>query len=120
MKQPGPDHPIAVEPFAGIVSVWVNGVEMARSESALVIAESVYPAVYYIPRSDIAMDHFRRSQKVTHCPYKGDAAHFSVTADGQDTEDVAWYYETPYDGVAGIAGHVAFYRDLAEITAEPG
>ena len=120
MKKPGPDHPIAVEPFAGKVSVFVNGVEVARSEAALAMSEASYPAVYYIPPGDVAMDRFQRSRKTTHCPYKGDAVHFSVTAGNDTVADAAWSYETPFDGVAEIAGHIAFYRDRADVVTEPG
>jgi uncharacterized protein (DUF427 family) len=30
--------------------------------------------------------------------------------------DLIWTYEQPYDAVAEIAGHVAFYANRAEVT----
>ncbi len=116
MKIPGPDHPISVEPFAGTVSVTIAGVELARSERALAMQEASYPTVYYLPREDVAMEMVRISHKVTHCPYKGDAAHYCVCVAGQDVEDAAWSFEAPYEAVAGISGHLAFYAGKAEVS----
>lgn len=118
MKIPGPDHPISIEPFDGTVSVTVDGVEIARSDRALAMQEASYPTVFYVPRDDIAMDAALRSQKVTHCPYKGDAAHFSIAVAGETVENAAWSYEAPFGAVAGIAGHLAFYAGKADIKSE--
>ena len=119
MKSPGPDHPIVIEPFSGPASVSVGNVEIARSGSALALSEASYPVVYYLPRGDVAMDLVQRSGKVTHCPYKGDAAHFTIHADGKTVEDVAWSYEQPYGAVAAIGEFLAFFPDKVDITAKP-
>jgi uncharacterized protein (DUF427 family) len=120
MKIPGPDHPIVIEPFSGTVSVSVGNVEIARSGSALALSEAGYPEVYYLPRNDVAMERFQLSEKLTHCPYKGDAAHFSVDVDGEATDNAAWSYEQPYGAVAAIGEYLAFYTDRVELTAMPG
>jgi uncharacterized protein (DUF427 family) len=117
MKTPGPDHPISIEPFDGTVSVSVGGVEIARSDRALAMQEAHYPAVYYVPREDVSMHVAQRSPKVTHCPHKGDAAHFSIAVADETVEDAAWSYETPFDAMAGIAGHLAFYTGKADVKA---
>jgi uncharacterized protein (DUF427 family) len=119
MKTPGPDHPITVEPFGGTVRVTAGGQEIARSANALAMREASYPTVYYLPRCDVAMEHFQASDRQTHCPYKGDAAYFSALVDGQALENIAWSYEDPFPAVSAIAGHLAFYADKAEICAEP-
>ena len=119
MKVPGLDHPITTEPFSGSVSVMLNNVEIARSDGALALSEASYPTVYYIPRNDVAMDRFQRSDKVTYCPYKGDAAHFNANAGGEVIENAAWSYEQPYGAVVEIGEYLAFYADKAEITAIP-
>ena len=56
-----------------------------------------------------------RSDTTTYCPYKGDASYYAVTAAGDTIDDVIWTYEQPYPAVAGIAGHVAFYPDKADV-----
>ncbi len=56
------------------------------------------------------------SDHATYCPFKGDAAHYSLEVAGQTHENAAWTYEKPYEAVADIAGHVAFYPNVAEVT----
>ena len=116
MKHPGPDHPISIAPADGVVIVSVNGIELARSEMALALSEASYQTVYYIPREDIEMSCLIQGDRRTHCPYKGDATHFDVATGDERLENAAWSYETPFETMAAIAGHVAFYRDRVDIS----
>ena len=50
----------------------------------------------------------------THCPYKGDAAYFTIEADGQTAENAVWYYDDPYPAVSEIRDHVAFYANRVD------
>ena len=69
---------------------------------------------------DVDQALLERTTSQTYCPYKGDASYYTVKApDGSTEKDVVWTYEHPYPSVAEIAGHVAFYRDRAEITIDP-
>lgn len=119
MKIPGPDHPITIEPYRGRVCVRSGPDEVARTERALALREASYPTVFYIPRDDIRIETLKRSDTVTHCPYKGDAAHYSLAMDGRDVENAAWSYEEPYDAVSEIGSHLAFYAGKVEISVEP-
>jgi uncharacterized protein (DUF427 family) len=117
--EPTAAHPITVAPTAGHVTVRINGELVADSRGALTLQESTYPAVQYIPISDVDEKLLVRTDTSTYCPYKGDASYYSVaTAAGATVEDVIWVYEQPYPSVAPIAGHLAFYPDRAEITVE--
>ena len=115
MKQPNPDHPITVVPNPHRVRVLVGGVIVAETTRALTLKEAALPAVQYIPREDVAMDLLERSSRKTHCPYKGDASYWDVTAGGLRARDAVWGYETPFDAVKNIAGHLAFYPHKVEI-----
>ena len=44
--------------------------------------EARYPAVQYIPRKDVDMTLFARTESATYCPYKGDASYFSIPVGG--------------------------------------
>src|SRR5918997_6112617 len=109
MKTPGPDHPITIEPNAHRVRVVLGGVIVAETTRALTLKEATLPPVQYIPREDVEMDLLERSSRKTHCPYKGDASYWDVTAGGIRARDAVWSYETPFPAVEQIAGHVAFY-----------
>ncbi|HZZ96193.1 MAG TPA: DUF427 domain-containing protein [Jatrophihabitantaceae bacterium] len=115
-KFPGPDHPITVEPTPARVVVRVAGRVLADTDKALTLREASYPAVQYVPLAAIDQDAIRHTDTHTYCPYKGDASYYTIaTADGELT-DAIWTYEQPYDAVADIAGHAAFYPDQVEIT----
>jgi uncharacterized protein (DUF427 family) len=114
MKIPDASHPITIDHVPGVVRVIFEGHEIADSDDVLVLREADYPPVYYFPRDSVQMPFLRRTDKVTHCPYKGDAAYFTIYRDRQIIENAAWSYETPYSAVGAIAGRVAFYPEHVE------
>ena len=114
--QPGPQHPITVEPAAARITVTAGGTPVADTTAALALQEAKYPIVYYIPLADVRSDVLKPSDHTTYCPFKGDASYYSIaTADGELT-DAVWYYREPYPAVAAIAGHVAFYANRVDIS----
>jgi len=115
MKLPGPDHPITITANPKRVRVSIGDTVIAETTHALTLKEAKYPAVQYVPREDAKMELLQRTDRVTHCPYKGDASYFSVHADGKVVENSIWTYETPFPAMAQIAGHLAFYPDKMKI-----
>jgi len=75
IKIPGPDHPIAIERHTGRIVVTLGGETIADSRDALTLREASYPAVWYIPRKDVAMAALERSAHTSYCPYKGEASY---------------------------------------------
>ncbi len=118
MKQPSPDHPISIEANPHRVRVLIGGVIVAETTRALTLKEASLPSVQYIPREDVAMDLLDRSRRTTHCPYKGDASYWDVTAGGVRARDAVWAYESPFPAVGRIAGHVAFYPQKVDAIEE--
>lgn len=115
---PGPDHPITVEPNGARVVVRIGNKVLADTKNALTLRESSYPSVQYIPRKDVDLSQLERSDHSTYCPYKGDASYYSIPALGDKGANAVWTYEAPYDAVAGIKDHVAFYANRAGLTIE--
>jgi uncharacterized protein (DUF427 family) len=115
MKLPGPDHPISITANPKRVRVSAGGVVIADTTQALTLKEASYPAVQYVPREDANLALLARTDRVTHCPYKGDANYFSIKADGKVIENSIWTYETPFPAMAEISGHLAFYPDRVKI-----
>ncbi len=115
MKIPGPDHPITVIPNPKRVRISVGGDIIAETTRALTLREAKYPAVQYIPREDAVSSKLQRTDHSTYCPYKGDASYFSIVSGGKTLENAIWTYETPYDSVKEITGHLAFYPDKVTI-----
>jgi uncharacterized protein (DUF427 family) len=115
MRLPGPDHPITITANPKRVRVLLDGVVIAESSNALKLKEASYPPVNYVPREDTNMSLLARTERVTHCPYKGDANYFSIVADGKTVENAIWTYETPFPAMTEITGHLAFYPDKVKI-----
>jgi uncharacterized protein (DUF427 family) len=111
VKIPGPDHPITIQPNQGRVIVTLGDQVIADTREALTLLEASYPPMQYIPRKDVDMTALIRSATTTYCPYKGEASYFSIPAGGERSVDAIWTYELPYDAVAEIKDHLAFYPD---------
>jgi uncharacterized protein (DUF427 family) len=116
--QPGPEHPITVEPNPARVVVSVAGRVVADTRHALTLREATYPAVQYIPRGDVDLSMLERTGHATYCPYKGECAYYSIPAGGPRSVNAVWTYEAPYDAVARIKDHVAFYPDRVDAIEE--
>jgi len=117
---PGPEHPITVAPTDEHVVVRLGDAVVADTTSALKLREASYPPVYYVPLADVDRSMLVASETETYCPFKGDASYWSVRTPGATAEDAVWTYEQPYDAVAEIAGHVAFYPTRVEVDVQPG
>jgi uncharacterized protein (DUF427 family) len=111
IKTPGPDHPITITPSREHVVVRAGGKVIADSRDALSLQEANYPAVLYIPRQDVDMKLLERTTHSTYCPYKGDCSYYSIPTGGERATNAVWTYESPYDAVAEIKDHLAFYPD---------
>lgn len=114
---PGPDHPITITPAGTTVTVSWGDRVIAKTDDALVLQESAYRPVHYLPFDAVDPDVLRASSHATYCPYKGDASYYSLVDGDQVAENAVWCYVAPYDAVSEIAGRVAFYPHQVEITA---
>ncbi|WP_027818728.1 DUF427 domain-containing protein [Paraburkholderia bannensis] len=114
VKIPGPDHPITIERNPSRVVVKVAGKTVADTRRALVLREANYPGVIYVPREDADMALLARTDHRTYCPYKGDCSYYSIVPGGERSINAIWTYEAPYDAVAQIKDHLAFYPDRVD------
>ncbi|WP_321877528.1 DUF427 domain-containing protein [Paraburkholderia bannensis] len=118
VKIPGPDHPITIERNPSRVVVKVAGRTVADTRRALVLREANYPGVIYVPREDADMALLARTDHSTYCPYKGDCSYYSIVPGGERSINAIWTYEAPYDAVAQIKDHLAFYPDRVDSIEE--
>jgi uncharacterized protein (DUF427 family) len=117
MKIPGPDHPITITPSANRIRAAFDDHVIADSLGALVLKESTYPEVIYFPRIDVEMGFLTKTDRSTHCPYKGDASYFSLHMDGEVRENAVWSYEAPFPAMHEIKNFVAFYPNQVKVYA---
>ena len=117
MKVPGPDHPITITASEERMRARFEGHVIADSARALTLKEAGYPPVTYFPREDVAMEYMAPTEKVTYCPYKGEAHYFTLMMDGRFAENAIWTYEEPYPAMEAIRERVAFYPNQVEVYA---
>lgn len=95
--------------------VELDGTVIADTTEALTLQESTYPAVQYLPVAAVDAAVLQGSDHHSYCPFKGEADYFHLGRNGEQGNSV-WIYRSPYDAVAEIKDHVAFYPDKVTIT----
>ena len=104
-------HHITFGDSPGSVRVVFNGETIAETQNAIILKEGAIPPVYYIPPEDVRQDVLTKTDRITHCPFKGDASYWSIQVGDKVSENSIWVYEQPFDQVSQIKGHMAFYSD---------
>jgi len=104
-----------------------QGQAVADSSKVLVMYETRLAPVFYFPREDVRMDLLAKSDRRTHCPFKGNASYWTIRVGSRSAEDAAWSYEAPYDESSIVKEYVAFdwpaidqwYADDTQIVEQP-
>lgn len=106
-----PHYQLDIVPSHSLHQLILNEAVIAASDRALVVCEQALRNVLYIPREDILVPISRMNGQSSYCPFKGTATYWRLDANGQNCDHVAWSYDLPYDEVASLKGHLAFYLD---------
>ena len=104
-----------------------RGETIADSNAVLVMHETRLAPVFYFPRGDVRMDFLTKSDRTTHCPFKGNASYWTIRVGEKSVENGAWSYETPYDESSSVEKYIAFdwqaidtwYADDTVIAEQP-
>ena len=99
---------IKISPAEGTWVVRAGGAVLGESTRALELVEEGYSPIIYFPRDDIAMAFLDRTEMTTTCPFKGDAAYYSIVSKSKTYENAVWTYEDPKADAAQIKDHLAF------------
>ena len=114
-------HQITITPIDRHVEVTLGGEQVASSDRALLLEETGSPDRYYLPADDVRTDLLKATSTTSTCPFKGEAAYWSVEAGGRIHDDVVWSYETPIAESEQITGLLCFYTERGvEVTATAG
>jgi acyl-CoA thioesterase-2 len=110
-----PNYRIDISPFPNPVRVRLGDLVLAETKRAILVEETDHKPVLYVPEEDVFDELFGPTDHHTVCPFKGQASYRSLVGDGVLEDNVLWYYPEPFDEVAGIAGHVAFYDNRVRV-----
>lgn len=88
--------------------VFATGAIYAETDKALVVTEAGHDPVIYVPRDDVAMAFFDKSDKTSESSESGIASYYSIETKSRVLKDVAWSFEDPTEAAASIRGYLAF------------
>ncbi|WP_309572769.1 DUF427 domain-containing protein [Deinococcus sp.] len=89
-----------------------NGTVIAQSDDTVVVEGN-----HYFPAHSVKAEYLKVSPTRSTCPWKGEASYHTLSVDGQENKDAAWYYPQPKDAAQQITGRVAFWKGV-QVTAE--
>lgn len=87
-------------------AIWNNEI-VAESDDTVVVEGN-----HYFPLHSVKRAFLKPSEKTSFCPWKGTASYYSLTVNGAENADAAWYYAAPKDAAKQIDGRVAFWRGV--------
>ena len=107
----GPKHRLLQTPFPRRVHAEFAGATVFDTIEGALLHESNMLAKLYVPQSDVDMSLLEGTDTTTHCPFKGDAAYWSVHVGDRVAEDAVWAYPHPIDAAPWLEGRMSFYWD---------
>ena len=84
-----------------------RGTVIAESDDTVVVEGN-----HYFPESAVHLQFLRDSDTHSVCPWKGTASYYTVSVDGQESPDAAWYYPQPKEAASQIEGRIAFWKGV--------
>ncbi|XRQ14187.1 DUF427 domain-containing protein [Actinomadura welshii] len=105
----GPKHRLLMHDFPRRVRARFGGETVLNTERGRLLHETGLLPVLYVPEEDVRADLLEETDHSTHCPFKGDAAYWTVRAGGRAAENAVWAYPEPMPAAAWLRGFMAFY-----------
>jgi uncharacterized protein (DUF427 family) len=84
-----------------------NGQVIAESDDTVVVEGN-----HYFPEDAVRSEVLVPSPTTSVCHWKGTASYYTLSVDGQQNPDAAWYYPEPKDAAAEIKDRVAFWKGV--------
>jgi uncharacterized protein (DUF427 family) len=100
------------------VVVELDGHVLADTHAPVILYETGHVPRHYLPATDVRLDLLERSERVTHCPYKGSTVYYHARVGERVERDVAWSYPTPFPESIAIAGMICFPADRVQLTVD--
>lgn len=102
-------RPPRLAPDEREVTVFWDGVEVARTRNAVRVLETAHPPSFYLPWRDVARHLFQAAPGSSFCEWKGPASYWSLRDGRRQLDAVAWSYPHPLAGAESLADCVALY-----------
>jgi uncharacterized protein (DUF427 family) len=109
-----PAHRIYFADFLPRVRAVIDGRTVLDTTRGKLLYESGIHPRFYAPVEDFDAEVLARTDHSTHCPFKGDASYWSVTAGGTSHENAVWAYESPIAEASWLDGYASLYPGKAD------
>jgi len=110
----GPEHLLLFEDYPRRMRALLGGETVVDSERGKLLFESNIPPVLYLPEDDLAPGVTESTSHATHCPFKGDAAYWSLKVGDRVAENAVWGYPEPGERARWLKGYVSIYWDAVD------
>ena len=104
-----PGYVVFTMPAPKRLRVEAGGQLVADTVDGLILFESDHLPIYYFPIASVRMDLFEPGSRTTHCPFKGEAEHYSLKDAAGAYDDIMWRYPRPIAACPPIGDYVSFY-----------
>lgn len=123
------DHPVTGHPHDAFkridvlpshrhVVVSLDDLVLADTRDAYALHETFLPVRWYVPASDVRMEHLTPSPTTTVCAYKGQASYYSLADGRHGGRDIAWTYPDPLHDALWVKDRVCFYAERTDLTVD--
>ncbi len=103
------EHWLDFEQSPRRVRVQFGGETLADTKRAMLLREASRVPVYYFPMEDVRMELLAPNDHRTHCPVKGHASYWDISAGSKTEKSGAWSYLDPKTESRDITGYLSFY-----------
>jgi uncharacterized protein (DUF427 family) len=110
----GPQHLLLFSEFPRRVRATFADMVVLDTTQGRLLHETGLLPVLYAPDADFDTGALRRTERSTHCPYKGDAAYWTVEAGDRTAENAVWGYPRPVPAAEWLAGYKAVYWEAMD------
>ena len=87
-------------------ATWNNEI-IAESDATKVVENN-----HYFPPESIKENFLKASESRSQCPWKGEAHYYTVSVDGKENIDAAWFYPDAKEDAKHIEDYVAFWKGV--------
>ena len=87
-------------------ALW-NGKVIAESDAFELVEGNVY-----FPPGAVRREYLKDSPTHTVCGWKGTASYYTISVDGEENKDAAWYYPDPKPEAQHIKDYVGFWHGV--------
>ena len=110
-----PKHRVYFDRYPRRMRALVDGRVLLDSTGGYLLHETGILPRYYAPLEDFERDLLERTDHSTHCPFKGDAAYWSIRVGDRVEENALWAYPEPIGSAPWLKGFASLYPEKADL-----